>query len=80
MAVLTLFPKDGSDKAPTLSTPETRAHTLDTALVLLGDYINVLLCVADSAALTEAEDKIIENLYFVHKQLEREHQKLCALL
>lgn len=80
MAVVTLFPNEGAGKAPTLSTPQIRAHTIETSLHLLGDYINVLLCVADSAALTEAEDKIIENLYFTHRQLQREHEKLCALL
>ena len=65
---------------PSLSNQETRKHHIGNALCALDEHINLLRCAADSAATSEAEETLIESLYFLHSKLRQQTNALMALL
>jgi hypothetical protein len=65
---------------PSVSNPERRQNLIHASLAECSTAIALLKCIADSAALGEAEDELTESLYAVHKRLAREITRLYHVL
>lgn len=68
-------------KRVTVANPVIKSQAVANALSSLDDYMRLLRCVTDSAALVEANDgEMVEALYFLHGKLRAELDKLFSLL
>ena len=85
MTVHTLHPRLPANKRPTVSNPVLKSDNLAVALGSLDDHIRLLRCVADSAACDDEnaavdQSELTENLYFLHKKLRGDIDRLFQLL
>lgn len=84
MTVITLHPRLPVSKRPTVSDPVLKSDTVAAVLFELDSHISLLLCAADSAALDDEDaveqSALTQNLYFLHKKLRGECDKLFGLL
>lgn len=85
MTVHTLHPRLPANKRPTVSNPVLKNDAIAAALGELDAHISLLRCAADSAACDDANESVeqgdlTETLYFLHKKLRGECDRLFSLL
>jgi hypothetical protein len=65
---------------PSLSNQETRKHHIGNALCTLDNHIDLLRLAADSADANDADQTLIDSLYFLHARLRQQTDALMVLL
>jgi hypothetical protein len=65
---------------PTLSNADRVKKLVRQSVQDMDEHINLLRLAADSAATGEAEETLIQSLYFLHGKLRRECDKLFTLM